>query len=78
MATVVRKKIAWNQTKKYDWKTWTDGRTWSARKGKDYQYEDSKFQRALHAYANTHGLKVRTKIEKKGEVIFQFYEGSKK
>lgn len=73
MATVVTETL--NETPaprgKYPWHEWTDGRTWQAKQGEDFQCSQSGFLAQIHQRAKNHGMRAVT--TSKGNVVrFRF------
>ena len=57
---------------KYDWDTITDGYVWVARQGDDFDCTVSGFKALLRYQARKRGMKVKTKVENRNTVRFQF------
>lgn len=74
MAQIVKKKVVWPaRNDKYPWKEWTDGRTRRAKKGIDFDIPVCRFQQKLHVVASKRGMRVHTKSDGTGAILFQFY-----
>jgi hypothetical protein len=71
MATVVEDREPRRRTF-YPWHEWTDGRTWRAKKGEDFNIGLNGFQYLLHQKARTLGVKVKTGCPGGDVVEFRF------
>lgn len=60
---------------RYDWVKWSDGSTWQATKGEDFDCSRQGFTSLLYAQAKRNEVKVRVNLPKDDEnaVVFQFY-----
>lgn len=59
---------------KYDWKRWTDGRTYRAVKGVDFSCDPTGFGSTL--YSKAHLLGIRVKVSVLDDAVeFQFHRG---
>jgi hypothetical protein len=67
---------------KYDWGRWLNGDIWEIRRGEDYEVPTENMRVNLHAKAEQHRRKVRTrKVPKQSDpeygqwegLVFQFY-----
>lgn len=58
----------------HPWDEWTDGETWQAIRGQDYNLARS-FQTILYREAKDRGMKVKIRVLDEGEkILFQFSE----
>lgn len=81
MATVLKKNdIEWDtptSRRRFPWDEWTDGQTYQAVQGEDFQSGPHAFTAQLRKRAETLGLEVKTSVEKNmgdksAVVFFQF------
>lgn len=56
---------------KYDWPTWTNGRPWRAKAGRDFDCSVVGFRQTLYTHARKAGLRVSIAV--RGDAVdFQF------
>ena len=57
---------------RYDWDSWLDGRVWALTR-KDYGGDAYVFRNAAHATATRRGMRVRTGMNERGQLIIQAF-----
>lgn len=63
----------------YPWAKWTNGRTWRAERGKDFNCLAENFRSVLHQLARRRGLVVETSSGVDGEFVdFRFSDPRKR
>lgn len=74
MAEVINTEPARTTQPRYPWDEWTDGRTWVATEGVDFDVTAANFRAQLHVKASKlAGKKVTTSVDG-NKVTFRFYE----
>lgn len=61
------------RTSTYPWDEWTDGSIYQAFPGDDFTCKVESFRSTLSGVAAARTMKVRSKLESDGSVVFQFY-----
>ena len=59
-------------TRRVRWENYSDGRVWELERGVDYDQDDEHARRAVMAWANRRGTRVRTSVPSPGRLQVEF------